>query len=111
MKGISKAKQIPRRAARLLVTGYRYSLSPLLGVNCRHLPSCSEYADEAIGRFLGNVQIGTPDQGGDGAAEPQANRKRSKKETPSPTPNADSGEQGDNAEPEPDDPDLDRILR
>ncbi len=68
---------------------------------------------EAIGRFLGNVQIGKPDQGDDGAAEPQADRKRSKKETPSPAPpNADSGEQGDNAEPtEPDDPDLDRILR
>jgi AsmA protein len=66
---------------------------------------------EAIGRFLGNVQIGTPDQGGNGAAEPQTNRKRSKKEAPSPAPNADSGEQGDNAEPEPDDPDLDRILR
>jgi len=27
---------------------YRYTLSPILGVNCRHLPSCSEYAGEAI---------------------------------------------------------------
>jgi uncharacterized protein len=27
---------------------YRWTLSPLLGVNCRHLPSCSDYASEAI---------------------------------------------------------------
>jgi putative membrane protein insertion efficiency factor len=28
---------------------YRFTLSPLLGVNCRHLPSCADYAREAIG--------------------------------------------------------------
>ena len=27
---------------------YRLTISPLLGVNCRHLPSCSDYAGEAI---------------------------------------------------------------
>jgi uncharacterized protein len=27
---------------------YRWTLSPLLGVNCRHLPTCSDYANEAI---------------------------------------------------------------
>ena len=27
---------------------YRWTISPLLGVNCRHLPSCSDYASEAI---------------------------------------------------------------
>ncbi|HEY6670601.1 MAG TPA: membrane protein insertion efficiency factor YidD, partial [Methyloceanibacter sp.] len=26
------------------------TLSPLLGVNCRHLPTCSDYAREAIDR-------------------------------------------------------------
>ncbi|MGA8691945.1 MAG: membrane protein insertion efficiency factor YidD [Methyloceanibacter sp.] len=30
------------------ITAYRWTLSPLLGVNCRHLPSCSDYAREAI---------------------------------------------------------------
>jgi len=27
---------------------YRWTISPLLGVNCRHLPTCSDYAREAI---------------------------------------------------------------
>jgi len=30
------------------ITVYRWTVSPLLGVNCRHLPSCSDYAREAI---------------------------------------------------------------
>jgi putative membrane protein insertion efficiency factor len=34
-----------------LITVYRYTLSPLLGKNCRYLPTCSEYATEAIDRF------------------------------------------------------------
>ena len=43
--------RIPRRAARGLVTVYRYTLSPLIGFQCRHLPTCSAYADEALDRF------------------------------------------------------------
>ena len=42
---------VPRRAARGLVTVYRYTLSPLVGFHCRHLPTCSAYADEALARF------------------------------------------------------------
>ena len=30
---------------------YRWTISPLLGVNCRYLPSCSEYAKEAVERY------------------------------------------------------------
>jgi uncharacterized protein len=30
------------------IAAYRYTVSPLLGVNCRHLPTCSDYAREAI---------------------------------------------------------------
>jgi len=41
----------PRRTARALVKVYRYTLSPLVGFHCRHLPTCSDYADEAIDRF------------------------------------------------------------
>jgi uncharacterized protein len=41
----------PRRAARALVRLYRLTLSPLIGFHCRHMPTCSQYADEALGRF------------------------------------------------------------
>ena len=41
---------IPALAARGLIRLYRYSLSSLVGRTCRHLPTCSEYADEAIAR-------------------------------------------------------------
>ena len=43
--------RLPRLAGRGLVILYRVTLSPLIGPRCRHLPSCSEYADEAIDRF------------------------------------------------------------
>ena len=34
---------------RALIIAYRYGLSPVLGANCRYEPSCSAYAQEAIG--------------------------------------------------------------
>jgi putative membrane protein insertion efficiency factor len=36
-----------------LVWVYRRVLSPLLGVNCRFQPGCSEYASEALRRYGG----------------------------------------------------------
>jgi putative membrane protein insertion efficiency factor len=36
--------------ARALIAAYRLTLSPLIGNTCRHLPTCSRYADEAIAR-------------------------------------------------------------
>jgi AsmA protein len=69
---------------------------------------------EALGRFLGNVQIGTPEGGDDDEAEPRPNRQRSgRKETPQAQP----APQPEPAPVQPDgsestgDPDLDRILR
>jgi uncharacterized protein len=40
-------------AARLLkapVHAYRWTLKPLIGLECRHLPTCSQYALDAIDR-------------------------------------------------------------
>jgi putative membrane protein insertion efficiency factor len=43
--------RLPRQAGRALIWVYRHTLSPLVGYNCRHLPTCSVYGDEAIERF------------------------------------------------------------
>ncbi|MDB2390366.1 membrane protein insertion efficiency factor YidD [Alphaproteobacteria bacterium] len=59
VKKIADAKddkvQRPNVAVRLailpvlgLVNLYQYLISPLLGSNCRHLPSCSEYTKDAL---------------------------------------------------------------
>ncbi|MDZ7661512.1 membrane protein insertion efficiency factor YidD [Thiohalophilus sp.] len=40
-----------RRLLILLISGYRYLISPLLGQHCRFYPSCSEYAQTAVSRF------------------------------------------------------------
>jgi hypothetical protein len=47
----SRVGRIPRLAARGLIKIYRYTLSPLIGRNCRHLPTCSDYADQALARY------------------------------------------------------------
>jgi putative membrane protein insertion efficiency factor len=47
---MARARQAPRLLGRALVRAYRYSFSGLVGFDCRHLPTCSDYADEAIGR-------------------------------------------------------------
>jgi len=39
-----------RVAAALPIHLYRWTLKPLLGHECRHLPTCSEYALDAIAR-------------------------------------------------------------
>jgi len=67
---------------------------------------------EAIGRFLGNVQIAPRNGKGSADAEPQSNKQRSDKKDSSeaqPAPEAGAAEQGDSDGTG--DPDLDRILR
>ncbi len=42
--------RLPRLAGRALIWLYRHTLSAIFGRTCRHLPTCSEYADEALDR-------------------------------------------------------------
>jgi putative membrane protein insertion efficiency factor len=37
-----------RAIAKAPIHAYRWTLKPLIGLECRHMPSCSEYALEAI---------------------------------------------------------------
>ena len=41
---------LPRRTAHLLIRAYQLTFSAFLGRQCRYLPTCSEYTDEAIAR-------------------------------------------------------------
>jgi uncharacterized protein len=49
--GLGALLRLPRNFGRALIWAYRHTLSPLVGYNCRHLPTCSVYGDEAIERF------------------------------------------------------------
>ncbi len=40
--------RLSRAVLKAPIIAYRYSLSPLIGQHCRHAPSCSAYALEAI---------------------------------------------------------------
>jgi len=44
-------RNAPRLAGRGAIKIYRHTLSPLVGYECRHLPTCSDYADQALDRF------------------------------------------------------------
>jgi len=39
------------RILKILILGYRYTLSPLLGPACRFTPTCSEYALQTLSRY------------------------------------------------------------
>ncbi|HZZ62405.1 MAG TPA: membrane protein insertion efficiency factor YidD [Roseiarcus sp.] len=51
----------PRRATHVLIRFYQLTLSSVLGRQCRYLPTCSAYADEAIQRhgFWAGAWMGT----------------------------------------------------
>ena len=48
---LARLARAPALAARGLVKLYRHTLSPLIGFHCRHVPTCSVYADEALQRY------------------------------------------------------------
>lgn len=43
--------QIARKFVLLLLRGYKWMLSPMLPPSCRYVPTCSEYAMEAVERY------------------------------------------------------------
>jgi putative membrane protein insertion efficiency factor len=50
MKSTRCAAQAAARALSACILAYRYLVSPLLRPRCRYLPTCSEYALEAVAR-------------------------------------------------------------
>ena len=48
---IVSLRNVPRSIAHLAIKTYQLTFSALVGHHCRHLPTCSQYADEAITRF------------------------------------------------------------
>lgn len=52
-----KPATISSKALLLLISFYRYAISPLLPSRCRYYPTCSAYADESIRRY-GAIQGG-----------------------------------------------------
>jgi len=45
---VSALAATPARALRLLIRAYQVGVSPVLGPRCRFLPTCSDYAHEAL---------------------------------------------------------------
>ena len=41
-------QQVAAKVLLGVIGGYRLFVSPLLGVNCRHFPTCSQYAKDAV---------------------------------------------------------------
>lgn len=48
---IAAELSVAQRVALALLRTYKILLSPLFGGSCRYLPSCSDYATEAVIRF------------------------------------------------------------
>jgi hypothetical protein len=48
---MAKNNTTPKTLVIYSIKGYQQWVSPLLGNNCRFVPSCSQYAIEAITRF------------------------------------------------------------
>jgi putative membrane protein insertion efficiency factor len=43
-----KFHDLPKNILKILIRGYAYAISPLLGANCRFHPTCSVYAEQAL---------------------------------------------------------------
>ena len=68
---MSRHTHLGVKLIKLLITIYRYSLSLIIGRQCRYAPSCSEFTAEAVekfgvlkGSYLGIRRIGRCRPGG-----------------------------------------------
>ena len=43
--------QIAKKTALQLLRGYKWAVSPMLPTACRYVPTCSDYAMEAVDRY------------------------------------------------------------
>jgi putative membrane protein insertion efficiency factor len=66
----------------ILIRGYQLIISPLLGSNCRFMPTCSEYAMESLrsyglikGSYLTSKRIGKCPPGGGHGYDPIPTKK------------------------------------
>ena len=50
MIDVTRLVRVPSLCGRAAVKFYRVTLSPLIGFHCRYLPTCSDYADQALER-------------------------------------------------------------
>ncbi len=48
---LALAARLPRLVGVGLIKGYRLVLSPWLGGQCRYLPTCSDYTEQAVTRY------------------------------------------------------------
>ncbi|MGE3245146.1 MAG: membrane protein insertion efficiency factor YidD [Beijerinckiaceae bacterium] len=69
--------QFLRRSAHYLIRSYQLTLSSLMGRQCRYLPTCSEYTDDAIqkhglwaGGWMGAARICRCGPGGASGYDP-----------------------------------------
>ena len=56
--GSRRLRSAPKNLLLLLLRGYKHALSPMFLPSCRYVPTCSEYAAEAIeihGAFRGSA--------------------------------------------------------
>jgi uncharacterized protein len=44
-------REFARNVAVQILRGYKWAISPMLPPACRYIPTCSEYAMEAVDRF------------------------------------------------------------
>jgi putative membrane protein insertion efficiency factor len=48
---LSFMRQLPKLVVLQLLRGYKWAISPMFLPSCRYVPTCSEYAMEAVERY------------------------------------------------------------